>query len=353
FHALLMRAPVAVVVLAGADYVFELANERFCKLSNRDVPAGKKLAEVFPELAGSPVMDLLKEAYEKAEPFAASEFPVLLDRNRDGALVQAYFDFNIEPLHGDDGALRLMASALDVTDHVNARRVRDDFLSIASHELKTPLTTLRLQGDALQRLVDKRRCSEETIAPKIVVMRRQIDRLGRLVKELLDVSSIAAGKLPLTIEEVDLSQLAHELVDRYRVELGAARCEVKLLADAPVVGQWDRLRLDQVLTNLLTNAMKYGRGRPIEIATESVDATNARLTVRDSGVGIAPEHQERIFQRFERAVTDRNFGGLGLGLWIVAQIVKDSGGQVRVESALGEGALFVVDLPKGAQRCGS
>ena len=174
FHALLMRAPVAVVVLADADHVVELANQRFCKLANRDVPAGKKLAEVFPELAGSPVMDLLKEVHEKAEPFAASEFPVLFDRNRDGALVQAYFDFNVEPLHGDDGALRLMASALDVTDHVNARRVRDDFLSIASHELKTPLTTLRLQGDGLQQLVDKRRCYEETIAPKIVVMRRQI-----------------------------------------------------------------------------------------------------------------------------------------------------------------------------------
>ena len=109
------------------------------------------------------------------------------------------------------------------------------------------------------------------------------------------------------------------------------------------------MRLDQVLTNLLTNAMKYGRGTPIEITAESVDETNARLTVKDSGVGIAPEHQERIFHRFERAVTERNFGGLGLGLWIVSQIVKDAGGHVRVESALGEGATFVVDLPKGTQ----
>jgi signal transduction histidine kinase len=170
-----------------------------------------------------------------------------------------------------------------------------------------------------------------------------------LVKELLDVSSIAAGKLPLTIEEVDLSQLAHEVADRYREELEAARCEVTLLAEVPVVGQWDRMRLDQVLTNLLTNAMKYGRGKPIEITAESVDVANARLTVKDSGVGIAPEHQERIFNRFERAVTGRNFGGLGLGLWIVSQIVGDAGGHVGVQSALGEGAKFVVDLPKGAR----
>lgn len=132
FHRLLIHAPVAVAVMAGPDHTFELANERFCRLANREIPVGRKLVEIFPELADSPLVKLLDGIYEKREPFSATEFPVLFDRNRDGKLVQAYFDFNIEPLVDEDGRLRLMGSALDVTEHVNARRARDDFLE-ASH----------------------------------------------------------------------------------------------------------------------------------------------------------------------------------------------------------------------------
>ena len=324
FHALLMHAPVAVGVINGPEHVIELANERFCRLANRAVPAGKRLLDVFPELVGTPIVALLDSVFNKVEPFSATEFPVLFDRNQDGTLVQSYFDFNVEPLAGEDGSVRLMASALDVTDHVNARRVRDDFLSIASHELKTPLTTLRLQSDGMHQLIVKGRGSPNELAPRIDVMRRQIVRLDRLVNELLDVSRIAAGQLPVTLEDVDLAALAREIVDRFSNEAKTADCEVTVAAETAVRGHWDRSRLDQVLTNLLTNAMKYGRGHPIEVAVDETEG-NARLIVRDEGIGIALEHQARVFERFERAVSDRSFGGLGLGLWIVSKIVKQLG----------------------------
>jgi len=185
----------------------------------------------------------------------------------------------------------------------------------------------------------------EDAAPRLDVIRRQILRLDRLVNELLDVSRIAAGKLPMVREEVDLAALAQEVVERLADEAKTAGSELTVHAPAAVVGQWDRMRLDQVITNLVTNAMKYGRRRPIEV-TVTADAGTAWLRVEDQGIGIAPEHHARVFERFERAVAERAFGGLGLGLWIVARIVGDLGGKVHVESALGAGSTFVVALPR-------
>jgi signal transduction histidine kinase len=172
----------------------------------------------------------------------------------------------------------------------------------------------------------------------------QADRLHHLINALLDVSRIASGRLELELEEVDLSQLAAEVVARFQDEAVRAGCTLGASVPAPVVGQWDRNRLEQVLTNMVTNAIKYGPGKPIEVVVEVSDA-RARLAVRDQGVGIAPDDQQRIFDRFERASSTRSFGGIGLGLWIVREIVRAHEGEVRVESALGAGATFIVDLP--------
>jgi signal transduction histidine kinase len=175
-------------------------------------------------------------------------------------------------------------------------------------------------------------------------IRRQLRRLQRLVDELLDVSRLADGRMTLTLDEVELGELAREVAARFADELEAAGCALRVRAATRVIGLWDRMRLDQVVTNLLTNAMKYGRGQPIEVVVDG-DDERARLLVRDRGIGIAAEDQARIFERFERAVSERNFGGFGLGLWIVARIVKQLGGTVSVQSALGAGATFNVELP--------
>jgi PAS domain S-box-containing protein len=224
---------------------------------------------------------------------------------------------------------------------------RDQFLSVASHELRTPITSLQLHLQALLRPGAPGRpppLVEKAIAERLRVADRLAGRLNALVDELLDVARIRGGKLDLALEPVDLAQVARDVVARLREDLARAQSEAVVRAEAPVMGHWDRLRLEQVMTNLLTNAMKYGKGKPIEIVVERADAT-ARLSVRDNGIGIAPEDRQRIFEAFERAASPRAYGGLGLGLYIVRQIVRAHGGSIEVESRPGEGATFKVALP--------
>jgi PAS domain S-box-containing protein len=225
-----------------------------------------------------------------------------------------------------------------------AIRMRDEFLSIASHELKTPLTSLRLQLSLIDRNMGGE--SRERLRPKVAGAHRQVDRLSGLVDTLLDVSRIATGRIALERVEVDLSLMAHEAAERLREVFEQAGSPVHLHAEAPVTGWWDALRLDQVLVNLLSNAAKYGQGRPISVRVEA-DVERARFIVQDEGIGIPPEALPRLFGRFERAVSERHYGGLGLGLYISREIVQAHGGRIEVRSRPGEGSTFVVDLPRG------
>jgi len=165
------------------------------------------------------------------------------------------------------------------------------------------------------------------------------------VNELLDVSRMTSGRLVLHPEEVDLAALVQEEVERSRREAQRAGCELRLQVSGSVVSRWDRLRLEQVLSNLLSNALKYGAGRPVEVVLSASESC-AVLRVRDEGIGIDPAVQSRIFERFERAVSDRHYGGLGMGLWITREIVTAMGGTIHVESAPEQGATFVVELPR-------
>jgi len=227
---------------------------------------------------------------------------------------------------------------------------RDDFLSIASHELRTPLTPIRLSVQSLKR---KGRTLAavlpKSLSTQLETMDRQVGRLDTLINELLDVSRITVGRMDLELSEFDVTTLVRDVVGRFQQELDWGRHTVTLELGGPgtqVSGRWDRLRLDQVLSNLLSNAMKYGGDRKlIEISVEEGPAT-VSIRVRDHGLGISAEDQERIFERFERLISVRHFGGFGLGLWIVRQVVEAHGGRVRVESTLGEGSTFTVELPR-------
>ncbi len=228
-----------------------------------------------------------------------------------------------------------------------AVQVRDEFLSVASHELKTPLTPLRLK---LHRMRHVARGAAGTLNPAellahLEVVERQVTKLDRLIDSLLDVSRIGAGKLQLEWEDVDLAELVHEVASRFEPQAVKAGCALTVEAPGPVVGRWDRLRLEQVVTNLLSNALKYGAGKPIAL-TVRAEQGHAVLSVRDEGIGIAEEDASRIFERFERAVSVRHYGGFGIGLWIVREIVQALGGTIEVESAPGQGATFTITLPR-------
>jgi signal transduction histidine kinase len=170
------------------------------------------------------------------------------------------------------------------------------------------------------------------------------DRLNHLVDGLLDVSRIETGRLPLALAEVDLGEVVRDVVERFEPELTRAGCPVSIRGDASVMGRWDRSRLDQVVTNLLANAVKFGLGKPIEIVLEE-HAGVARLVVRDHGIGIDEDEQPRIFERFTRAVSSSNYGGLGLGLYISRCIVEAHGGRIGVLSERASGSTFTVELP--------
>jgi PAS domain S-box-containing protein len=233
---------------------------------------------------------------------------------------------------------------------VAAIRARDEFLSVASHELRTPLSTLQLQIQML--LQPPRRSpqvvlSREQMQPKLEMASKQIERLTRLIEELMDVSRITAGRLRLEREQIDLAAVVRDVVGRLAEEASRTHSAIEVRAATPVVGMWDLIRMEQVITNLLNNAFKFGRGKPIEITVEERGSAG-RLVVVDHGIGIAPEDVERIFQRYEQATSSHAIGGLGLGLYIARQIVEAHGGTIRVDSQRGAGSTFTIDLPREA-----
>ncbi len=225
--------------------------------------------------------------------------------------------------------------------------VRDEFLSIASHELRTPLTALRLALENMRRVSSREaieRLPTAYVERVLATAERQGQRLEKLVAALLDVSRIHMGRLELDIEEVELGALVHDALGAIEDEAAQSGSVIEVRGE-PVQGYWDRLRVSQVVTNLLSNAVKYGGGKPVEVEFGAV-GDHAVLTVRDHGIGIDPSDQPQIFERFERAVSSRNYGGLGLGLYIVKRIVEAHGGTIVVKSKAGEGAAFVVELPQ-------
>ncbi|HMF41649.1 MAG TPA: ATP-binding protein [Polyangia bacterium] len=258
----------------------------------------------------------------------------------------------------DGTVIGWIATATDIDDQKQAEEalrkaiiLRDDFLSVASHELRTPLTSLKLEVANLSRIAQ--RDAGPGGAPRFLAKVEKIDsqaaRLHRLIDDLLDVSRIAAGRLELHIENVDLAQIVNDVGVRFTDEAARIGSALNVHAPGPIVGRWDRSRLDQVVTNLVSNAIKYGDCKPIDVVVAG-EADSAVVTIRDRGMGIAPNDHERIFGRFERAASSRHFGGIGLGLWIVKQIIDALGGTVTVESRPGDGSTFKVVLPRDPDR---
>jgi PAS domain S-box-containing protein len=281
-----------------------------------------------------------------------------------GVHVVAMHSARLRAVHGHADTVLVAFDDITTLKDVQAAleeavRARQDFLSIAGHELKTPLTSLLLVIRSIDHGLAQARAGlgaggvaaplldiDRRLGDRWRTLQRQVGRLSSLVDQLLDVSRLAASKLALEIEALDLSEVVREVTARFTAPSeGGGSAAIAVDAAAPVPGEWDRLRLEQMISNLVSNAVKYGAGRPVTVRVRA-DARAAEVAVRDQGIGIAPEAIERIFDRFERAASVRHYGGLGLGLWIVRQLAEAMAGSVRVESAVGQGSTFTLRLPR-------
>ncbi|BFT63672.1 ATP-binding protein [Pseudomonas moorei] len=239
---------------------------------------------------------------------------------------------------------RLQSTQLELEQAV---RMRDDFMSIVAHEVRTPLNGLILETQLRKMHLARDNAAAFTLDKMHAMVdrdERQIKSLIRLIEDMLDVSRIRTGKLSIRPTRFDLSERVRHVLQNFAAQIEAAESSVTLVAEQPVIGNWDEFRIEQVISNLLTNALRYGAKSPITVKVYSENG-EARVEVRDFGIGISEENQHRIFQQFERVTAKHAVAGLGLGLFISEQIVTAHGGSITVESRIGEGALFRVCLP--------
>jgi PAS domain S-box-containing protein len=223
-----------------------------------------------------------------------------------------------------------------------AVRMRDEFLAIASHELRTPLSTLVLRLGLLERHAQDGDLDQ--VKTSVNRAKDQTERMRRLVDRLLDVSQLASGRLQLELEDGDLAEVVREAAERFSEDASNSKSELHLTAEKGIVARADRFRLDEAIGNVISNAIKYGAGKPVGIDLKANDG-KATLIVQDRGIGIPAEDLSRIFGRFERTKITRNYGGLGLGLYIAKQVIEQHNGSIRAESRSGGGTRIVIELP--------
>lgn len=319
------------------DYDFFPKTEAdFFTSKDRAVLDGKKLLEIDEE----PIKTRLKGP----RILHTKKIPIL-DEKGDPIYLLGISEDVTEKKQAEAIKQQLLHEQIAKEEAQTGIRVRDDFISIVSHELKTPLTALTMQFQMLPRILkntpfDGKEKFFELFQSSI----KQFERFSKLVDELLDISRISAGRIVLETQDSNLSSIITRALDLYRADSERAGCNLVLNLDSTIVGCWDPTRVEQIVVNLLTNAIKYGAGKPIEIST-SRNGDNAVLAVKDQGIGICPTDQAKIFDRFERAVPVTRYSGLGLGLYITREIVQAHGGMIRVESELEKGATFFVELP--------
>jgi PAS domain S-box-containing protein len=243
----------------------------------------------------------------------------------------------------------LEAERAMLQDSQEALRLRDLFNSIASHELKTPLTALLLSLQLLRRRLDKEAGASSSLRAQVMRCESAAERMGELIHALLDVAQIHRGRLTLNVCELDIVEAVRRIAAGAALDRNARGCihHIVVRADGPVTARLDPLRFEQIVTNLLSNAIKYGDGKPIEVRVgRDALADLAHLEVIDRGPGIDPGMTEKIFEPFQRAKTTEPIPGLGLGLYVVKLIVESHGGHIAVDSHVGEGSRFIVDLPR-------
>lgn len=362
----ILDATTAVIYLKDGDGRYQFVNRQFQVLFGvrREQAIGKLDHEVLPPdiaemLRGDDLIVLKARAPRQMEELLPGDdgphtwlslkFPLLDAHGLPYGISCVATDIT-ERKRADEAFQRAKEAAERERQLKRAIETRDRFLGLASHELKTPLTSLELQVQSLRRLGRSHpevTIRDERVQAKCDAITRQVERLTVLINDLLDVGKIASGELGLTSERVDLADLVRGVLATAEDAILRSRSEVLLTVEAPVVGSWDRRRLETVVANLLSNALKFGEGNPIDLVVARA-GDRALLTIRDRGFGIPLEDQQRIFDRFERAVSEQHFGGFGVGLWVARQTIEAHGGVIAVQSERGAGSTFRIELPLGA-----
>jgi signal transduction histidine kinase len=370
-EALIKREDRAVFKALSADEALSLLLEHEFALAILDVQMpgmnGFELAEmmrgtektksipiVFVSAAGRELNYAFKGYESGAVDFLHKPLDIHAVKSKVNVFVDLYrqrkaMRMQVEALEQSRQEQEALLKQLQATQNELERavRMRDDFMSIVSHEVRTPLNGLILETQ-LRKLHLAKDNADAFTMDKLRGMvdrdERQIQSLIRLIEDMLDVSRIRTGKLSIRPGPFDLSELVSNLIEGFAAQITAAQSTISLHADEPVIGVWDEFRIEQVVANLLTNALRYGARKPIEVKVYCQDG-EARVEVRDQGIGISPQNQKRIFQQFERVTSNHAIAGLGLGLFISEQIVAAHGGQISVQSEEGEGSMFRVSLP--------
>lgn len=376
---LFTQAPACICVTRGPEHRVELINDAFRALYGWREFEGKTAREGWPELEGQGFFELLDQVYTTGEPFVTPEISAKIDRHNDGVLSEASFTLVYQPARDAHGNVEgILVCATEVTEQVRAREAiratnaqMQTFVGIAGHELRTPMTSVRASVQLAERALrasltaDLPRGADTRLGRAHSLLERadqQLIRLNRLVDDLLDVTRIAAGKLELRRELDDLGDVVREAVETQRLAWPSRAISLDIAADAPVQLPLDADRIGQVVTNYLTNALKYSAADcPVEVAITAAPGGDAaagrttpqgkwvRVSVRDQGPGLEPEARERLWEPFHQVEGIRQQSGsgvgLGLGLSICRTIVERHGGQVGVRSTPGEGSTFWFDLP--------
>ncbi|WP_296950938.1 ATP-binding protein [uncultured Massilia sp.] len=355
-RALFAQAPGIMAVLRGPDHVFELTNQSYMQLVGHRQVIGKPVRDALPEVVGQGFLELLDRVYRSGEPFVGTALPVRLQREPEGPPEERYIDFVYQPIRDAAGNVTgIFMEGSDVTgrklveDELRAANLqKDQFLAMLAHELRNPLAPIVTAAQLLK----LRRGDAASVASASEIIARQAEHMTALVNDLLDVSRVTRGLVALEKEELDVNAIVSAAVEQVRPLADARRHALTLqLSGQPAHVNGDRIRLVQVVSNILNNAVKYTAPGGSIVLAVTVEAERVHVTVRDNGVGIAPEVLPYIFDLFTQAerTPDRSQGGLGIGLALVKSLVALHGGSVRAESdGMGQGSAFSLCLPRVA-----
>lgn len=350
FHRIFLNAPALISIRRGPDLVFEFVNKAFKEFHGPDDYLGKSTSEVYPNSAFDDLFQIAREVFDTGKERAISAHHLRHRNQGSDEEKDFWFDMVYTPIHHNGQVVGVASFGFDVTDLVKARQAteellanKDEFMSIASHELKTPITSLKGSLQILSKLKPTDDGSKKII-PFIDRANKQTDKLIALVEELLDVTRIQAGKMLLNYSTFDLHEILLESVNE--VQLQCSTHHIRFSCDRTISAWGDRSRLEQVVHNFLSNAIKYSPDATEVNVWCSVTDDHVIVSVQDFGIGIAEDKKKHLFGRFYRVHdTSSYFTGLGLGLYISAEIVRRHGGEVGLESREGEGSTFWFSLP--------